>query len=664
MDLDIEFDGKCLKTPIYLKMDAHDSLLLSEGVCRQLGVLSFHPEVKPLKELSPAGLSSARVPLVRVSLVQSVRLLPHQSVGAAVRVEGVDQFTKPLLLEHSPEVQRMTGIQCGDSLIEPREGLAHIVLSNPTGCSLQVSADTCIGEASEVSLVEATHGLLQEATRARTYSVSIVQTEDWRKEKLSSMVTPSDVLDEEQGSELISFLAQHHNAFCLESGELGETNLTEMEINTGDSEPRRVPARRMPLAVRQEVARQLQAMQAADVIRPSNSPWSSPVVMVRKKDGSLRFCVDYRALNAVTKADTFPLPRVDDLVDQLGSSRFFSTLDLASGYWQIRMSPQSREKTAFVVPQGLYEFRDMPFGLTNAPAVFQRLMQRVLRGLNPDDGPDFVSVYIDDVLVFSPTLADHLHHLRLVIQIIQEVGLKLNPAKCRFVRKEVEYLGHILTPDGLKPNPKTVLDSLKNKLASAPVLNYPSLREPFVLETDASIRGLGAILSQTDSKGQTHPVAYASRSLTRAERNYSITELETLAVVWAVSHFCPYLYGNKVSVYTDHSAVKAIFNSPNPSGKHARWWTKVYGSGISDVQIIYRPGRSNANADVLSRSPCLPPPVEGIGENECQVASLNSSGKQTENSSELLMLSGQKPSTTPFEVEQRKEVTWLKCLSF
>ena len=456
LDLDIEFDGKCLKTPIYLKMDAHDSLLLSEGVCRQLGVLSFHPEVKPLKELSPAGLSSARVPLVRVSLVQSVRLLPHQSVGAAVRVEGVDQFTKPLLLEHSS--------------------------------------------------------------------------------------------------------------------------------------------------------------------RSSKDDWN-PI--------------------------------------QLGSSRFFSTLDLASGYWQNRMSPQSREKTAFVVPQGLYEFRVMPFGLTNAPAVFQRLMQRVLRGLNPDDSPDFVSVYIDDVLVFSPTLADHLHHLRLVIQRIQEVGLKLNPAKCRFVCKEVEYLGHILTPDGLKPNPKTVLavkdfpqptnikevrqflglssyyrrfvhqfaataqplhqltrkgahldwtqecqqsfDSLKNKLASAPVLNYPSLREPFVLETDASIRGLGAILSQTDSKGQTHPVAYASRSLTRAERNYSITELETLAVVWAVSHFRPYLYGNKVSVYTDHSAVKAILNAPNPSGKHARWWTKVYGSGISDVQIIYRPGRSNANADALSR---------------------------------------------------------------
>ena len=167
----------------------------------------------------------------------------------------------------------------------------------------------------------------------------------------------------------------------------------------------------MLLAVRREVARQLKDMQRAGVIRPSTSPWSSPVVMVRKKDGTQRFCVDYRALNAVTRADTFPLPRIDDLLDQLGNSRFFTTLDLASGYWQIRLSPNSREKTAFSVPQGLFEFQVMPFGLTNAPAVFQRLMERVLAGLNPEQGPDFVKVYIDDVLVFSPTLTDHLHHL-------------------------------------------------------------------------------------------------------------------------------------------------------------------------------------------------------------------------------------------------------------
>ena len=154
----------------------------------------------------------------------------------------------------------------------------------------------------------------------------------------------------------------------------------------------------MPLAVRQEVSRQLQKMQDEGIIQPSNSPWASPIVMVRKRDGSHRFCVDYRELNSVTKLDTYPLPRVDDLLDQLGESRFFSTLDLASGYWQIRVALGSREKTAFVVPNGFYEFRVMPFGLSNAPAVFQRLMQRVLMGLNPQGGQAFVSVYIDDIL--------------------------------------------------------------------------------------------------------------------------------------------------------------------------------------------------------------------------------------------------------------------------
>ena len=160
----------------------------------------------------------------------------------------------------------------------------------------------------------------------------------------------------------------------------------------------------MPFAVREQVSRQLCTMQETGVIQPSRSPWSSPVVLVRKRDGSHRFCVDYRELNAVTKPDSFPLPRIDDLLDQLGSTQYFSTLDLAAGYWQIRMHPASREKTAFVTHEGLHEFRVMPFGLTNAPAAFQRLMQQVLMGLNPENGNLFVSVYIDDVLIFSKSL--------------------------------------------------------------------------------------------------------------------------------------------------------------------------------------------------------------------------------------------------------------------
>ena len=194
------------------------------------------------------------------------------------------------------------------------------------------------------------------------------------------------------------FLMSHCDIFTLEEGERGETSLTEMTIDTEDSLPQQVAARRMPLAVHREVAKQLRDMQRARVIQPSTSPWSCPVVMVKKKNGTQCFCVDYRALNAVTKPDTYPFPHIDDLLDQLGDSRYFSTLDLASGYWQIRLSSSSRENTAF--SQGLFEFGVMPFGLTNDSAVFQRLMQRVLAGLNPEEGPDFVKVYTVMYLCF------------------------------------------------------------------------------------------------------------------------------------------------------------------------------------------------------------------------------------------------------------------------
>ena len=340
-------------------------------------------------------------------------------------------------------------------------------------------------------------------------------------------------------------------------------------------------------------------MQSRGVIEPSRSPWASPVVLVRKRDGTHRFCVDYRALNAVTKPDSFPLPRIDDLLDQLGSSKYFSTVDLASGFWQIRMHPTAQEKTAFVTHQGLYEFRVMPFGLTNAPAVFQRLMQQVVKPLNSASGPDFVSVYLDDILVFSPTLKEHLIHLQIVIHRMKDVGLKLKPSKCKFAQCELEYLGHIVSRDGLKTNPRLIaavqdfptpqsahdvrrflglasyyrrficnfariarpvhqltrkgaefvwggdckeaFRELKTKLTTAPVLAYPDISHDFVLETDASVQGIGAVLGQYQKDHKLHPVAYASRALSHAEERYGITELETLAVVWAVSHFHHYL---------------------------------------------------------------------------------------------------------------------------
>ena len=306
-------------------------------------------------------------------------------------------------------------------------------MTNPSEFTQNAEEGARLGSAIPVT-VETSEELVEDS-RAHMVSCKTDSRGDNRSRmrclRLEEILEGPDLPNPEKKT-LLKFLANHHHAFCLEEGERGETDLIQMQIDTGDARPKKYPIRRMPFAVRQEVARQLHNMQRNGVIQPSKSPWASPDVLVKKRDGSHRFCVDYQGLNSVTTADNFLLPHIDDLLDQLGDSKYFSSIYLASGFWQIRMHPSAQEKTAFVMPQGLFEFRVMPFGLTNAPGVFQRLMEQVIMGLNPISGPDFVSVYLDDILVFSRSLEDHLNHLWIVINRLVEVGLKLKPAKCHF----------------------------------------------------------------------------------------------------------------------------------------------------------------------------------------------------------------------------------------
>ena len=739
LELDITFDNCTMRTPVYVKMDARDPLLLSEGVCHQLGIIRYHPSVGADPPVTQSSSDfEARVPVVRVKLIHSVRIPPMKSTVVPVQLVGDRPAHGLALLEPL----------CGDDFPQfassfvkiDEQGCCNMMITNPTGFTQKLEEGTIVGDAvdaecvscdSAVNCDQSDSGVVGEglegsrgsggeavgvlgdaggkdgnggsgggggaggsgaggggvggkveevsgreegrprtdssepsdATEPNEHNVKrVCANTAKRKQKLGRLLAEvGPTLSWQDKDRLRQLLLGHHQAFAVEEGDRGETDLIQMTVDTGDALPRRQPVRRTPFAVRTEVARQLQEMQSQGVIEPSSSPWASPVVLVRKNDGSLRFCIDYRHLNLVTKPDVFPLPRMDDLLDQLGQSKFFSTLDLASGYWQVKVHPDSREKTAFITHQGLYEFKVMPFGLRNAPAVFQRLMQCVLTGLNPPEGPDFVSVYLDDVIVFSRTLDDHLHHLSLVIDRLARAGLKLKPSKCHFISQKVQYLGHLLTPDGIRPNPDRVaavrdysattsvkgvrqflgLASyyrrfvknfariaqplhnltqkgapfhwspeceeafllLKQRLIESPILMYPDFNRDFILKTDASAVGLGVVLSQRAEDGKVHPVAYASRSLSPQEKRYAITELETLAVVWAVSHFHAYLYGHDVHVFTDHSAVKAVLETPSPSGKHGRWWSKLFGSGVRNIQITYRAGRENANADALSRCP-------------------------------------------------------------
>eukprot|EP00731_Ephydatia_muelleri_P031156 Em0022g670a len=392
-------------------------------------------------------------------------------------------------------------------------GIAYVVVENHSGYKESLEESTEIGTVCKADVVTPQDTLPTQAATT-VYRIRTEEENEHRKAKLKeSLGIERSDLPPEHRTQLLDMLASFHDAFSLAEEEHGETDWVQFEIDTGEARPKRSPLRQMPFSVREEVSRL--------------SPWSSPDVLARKKDGSHRFCIDYRSLNAVTKPDSYPIPRIDDLLDQLGHSKFFSTLDLAAGYWQIKMHLGSREKTAFATPQGLFEFMVMPFGLTNVPATFQRLMQKVLMGLNPPSGHDFVSVYIDDILIYSKSLEDHLHHLQLVLKRILQANLNLKPSKCRLIRNEVEnmrgptVLGlssyyrrfipsfaaiarplHLLTRKGAEFNwcvqCKQAFQTLKRKLTESPVLAYPQ-EKPFIVETDASGGGLGKNNANADA---------------------------------------------------------------------------------------------------------------------------------------------------------------------
>jgi hypothetical protein len=377
-----------------------------------------------------------------------------------------------------------------------------------------------------------------------------------------------------------------------------------------------------------------------------------------------RICVDFRKLNEITIGDSYPLPNIQDILDKLGRARYFTALDCASGYLQVPIAEGDRHKTAFSTANGHYEFKRMPFGLKSAPSTFQRMMNNVLSELIGDR----CLVYMDDILIIGETLKEHNTKLRAVFQKLREFNLKIEPDKCEFLKEELNYLGHIVTPEGVIPDgnkikavvefptPKTQkdirsflglagyyrkfivdfsaiarpltdllkkenewkwleqeqasFDLLKFKLTNTPLLQYPDFNKPFILTTDASGYAIGAILSQ-GKLGQDKPIAYASRTLNKAELNYATVEKELLAIVWSCKHFRPYLLGRKFQIVTDHKGLIWIFNVKDPSSRLMRWKLLLE---EYDYEIQYRAGVRNCNADSLSRYPvqCLNVNVEEI----------------------------------------------------
>ena len=465
-------------------------------------------------------------------------------------------------------------------------------------------------------------------------------------------------LNSEESEILYDICSQYADIFHLPDDELTSTSAIKHEIKTSSSQPINVKSYRFPEVHKDEVRTQIGKMLEQNIIKPSTSPWSSPIWIVPKKvDASgkrkWRIVIDYRKLNDVTIGESYPIPQINEILDQLGNSKYFTTLDLASGFHQIEISDEDVPKTAFSVPEGHYEFIRMPFGLKNAPATFQRLMNTVLSGLQGIH----CYVYLDDIVIYSYDLTSHVQKLSYTFDRLRKFNLKLQPDKCEFLRKEVTYLGHTISETGLKPNPEKIkavsefpvpkcakdvksflglvsyyrrflhdfsklakpltsllkkdipfdwtnsqqlaFETLKNNLTSAPVLIYPDFTKPFILTCDASNYAISAILSQGEV-GKDRPIAFASRTLNKAETNYSVTEKECLAIIFGTKIFRPYLYGHKFKILTDHRPLRWLFNCKEPGSKLVRWRLRLE---EFDYEIEYKKGKINSNADALSRYP-------------------------------------------------------------
>ncbi|KAI3672993.1 hypothetical protein L6452_39099 [Arctium lappa] len=420
----------------------------------------------------------------------------------------------------------------------------------------------------------------------------------------------------------------------------------QIDLVHGAAPIARAPYRLAPSEMK-ELMSQLQELLDKGFIRPITSPWGAPVLFVKKKDGTMRMCIDYRELNKVTIKNRYSLPRIDDLFDQLQGACYFSKIDLRSGYHQLKVREEDIPKTAFRTRYGHYEFLVMPFGMTNAPATFMDLMNRVCKPYLDK----FVIVFIDDILIYSRTEKEHEQHLQAVLSLLKREKLYAKFSKCEFWLREVQFLGHVVTQEGIKVDPTKVdaikrwepprtpsevrsflglagyyrrfiqdfsriatpltsltkkgvkfewkpaqeeaFEVLKEKLSTAPILTLPEGTEGFVVYSDAFKLGLGCVLMQ-----QGKVIAYASRQLKDHEKRYPTHDLELAAVVFALKIWRHYLYGVKCQIYTDHKSLKYLFDQKELNMRQQRWMEllKDY-----DCEILYHPGKANVVADALSR---------------------------------------------------------------
>ena len=623
-------------------------------------------EVKDVanKPISPLHVDE----VVRVASKCTVPPFGHKVIHG--RVNLVLHGYKMNVMTHglekwSPSLPLGIDVQTVYATLADGSNRVTVVLRNNTRDWLEVKKGTPVAKMVPANKVPKVTNALSAERPDDQPTLAESERQDLLLEKLD--LTGLEAWPADQAGKAHSLLKEYHDVFSLEKHDMGHTKATKHKIilKDPDTPPFKERFHRIPPPQLNEVHAHLKMMLDAGVIRPSNSPWCNAVVLVCKKDGSLRFCIDFRKLNALTVKDSHPLPRICETLESLAGVGHYSTFDMDSGFWQVPMDEESKQYTAFTLgSMGLYECKSMPFGLCNAPPTFQRLMQNCLGELNLT----YCLIYLDDVIVFSQTEEEHLVRMRVVFNKLREHGLKLKPSKCEVFRTEINYLSHHVSKRGVRPSKKNLqaiaecpppdtytkvksfvglighyrlfikgfanitaplydLTSGENKdkksehfdlpteareafnrikaaCLQAPILYFPDFSKPFLLETDASGKGLGAVLSQRQSDGRYHPIAYASRIMNETEQRYHSNKQEFLALKWAVTEqFHEYLspYGknrNKFVVRMDNNPLTYIFSTANLDAAGQRWVAHL---ASYNFVLEYQKDKDNTVADFLSR---------------------------------------------------------------
>jgi predicted aspartyl protease len=603
------------------------------------------------EEWIPMGQNSIRLlEDLKVRLGESVTLPPNTQC----RVEGIVQSLVPinndLMADRAGESLHKAGLALVASVSLKSEKKISLAIINPTAEPKVLRKGMHLAWANEVMPNE--FGLLYEGNNAEFMSLegngSVMVDPSYKVDFSKSAVEGSDL------AALKRLIEEYSDVFSKSQYDLGLFTAAEHHFTTTTEEPVASAPRRMPYKYREELKRHIEQLEKSKVMVESDTPWVTPFVIVQKKDGGIRPCLDFRKLNEVTIPDRYPLPRLDSIMEKVGNCKYYTSLDLASGYLQIKLSEETSRKCGVITEDRVYQMKTMPFGLRNATATFSRVMAIVLCGLG-----DKALSYVDDVLIFTKegSFQDHLAAVKQVLERFRIYNLKLSPKKCTFASKEMNFLGFVLTANGYKPSlsrieiikdmpvPKTVkevkrvlgkagfyrrhiqnfastvepllhltrhatkfewgneqqlaFERVKELLSEAPNLIFPDYSKPFHIFTDASTVGQGGVLMQKTEAGTFSAIAYCSRTLSMAERKWPAVQVELSAIIYSLREFRPYVFMSDVELHTDHKPLAYLLKKAETHPQLGRWLIELQNY---QIKIVHIAGKQNSLADALSRA--------------------------------------------------------------